>query len=190
MDASKWNLRGLATVSYRILFFDEMEEYQSTIRSLTEYLKANPQNGIAYNNRGVAYSEIGQGEEALSDFEKAMEFSPDDPNPYMNRGDLYARAQPIGRVAEAIDDYARAISISPNNATFHRCMAHACLKINRLQEAVDSFTNAIRLDPKFKRTYIERGETFEKLGNKEKAQEDFRRARGGETFWGRWRRHN
>src|SRR5207245_2923473 len=98
---------------------------------------------------------------------------PWDPNPYLNRGDLYQRFQPAGKFAEAVDDLAKAISIHPNDASFHRCKAYACLKIDRLQEAIDSFTNAIRLDPEFRQTYIDRGDTYRKVGDNAKAEQDF-----------------
>jgi hypothetical protein len=42
-------------------------------------MKTDPRNGIAYNNRGLAHSEIGQGDEALVDFAKAMECLPTNP---------------------------------------------------------------------------------------------------------------
>ena len=169
-------LRDLIAKSYRLLFYDELEEYESAIQILTEYLMANPTDGTAYNNRGLAYSEIGEGEKALLDFAKAMELSPDDAIPYVNRGNLLQRAQPVGMLADAVEDYSRAISIDPNNATFHRCRAHACLKIGRLQEAIGSFSEAIRLEPEFGQTYLDRAEAYESLGQKKKAQQDLRRA--------------
>ena len=162
----------LTAKSYRVLFYDDLEKYESAIRFLTEHLKVNPTDGIAYNNRGLAYSEIGRGEDAILDFEKAMELSPWDPNPYVNRGDLYSRFRPVGKFAEAIEDFSKAISINPNDASFHRCKGHACLKFNRLQEAIDSFTNAILLEPEFRQTYIDRSETYKKVGDETKAQQD------------------
>jgi len=158
--------------SYRALFYDELEEYESAIQELTQHLKKNPTDGIAYNNRGLAYSEIGRGEEALVDLEKAMALSPLDPIPYMNRGAPYERRQPVGQFEEAITDFSKAIAIDSMDASFHRSKAYACLKIDRLQEAIDSFANAIRLDPEFRQTYIDRGETYRKLGDQLKAEQD------------------
>ncbi len=167
----------LLVKSYRLFLFDELEEYESAIDMLTRYLETDPQNGIAYNNRGLAYSEIGQGDEALLDFAKAMECSPDDPIPYINRGDLYLRATPTGRFDEAIDDFTRAITVDGNNATFHRCRAYACIQANRLDEAIDSFSEAIRLNPQFRQTYIDRGKTYQRLGEDQRAEHDFQHAK-------------
>jgi tetratricopeptide (TPR) repeat protein len=158
---------------YRYFLFDELEDYELAIKTLTDCLKNDPRNGVAYNNRGLAHSEIGHAEEALHDFALAIECSPIDPLPYVNRADLYLRAKPEARLQEAIEDFTHAIALNSNNATFHRCRAHACLKANRLQDAVDSFSIAIQLEPDFRQTYIDRGKIYQQIGEDEKAKQDF-----------------
>jgi len=165
-------LEDLLSKSYRIFLFDTLEHYEHVIEKLTDYLKIDPHNGTAYNNRGLAFSEIGKGKEALLDFAKAMEFSPNDPMPYINRGDLYERAKPTGRFLEAIEDYSRAIAIDGKDATIHRCRAYACLEVNRLHDAIDSSSEAIRLDPDFAQTYIDRSEVYRRLGDDKRAEQD------------------
>ena len=171
-------LSTLTARSYRVLLYDEPEEYEDVIRMLTEHLTRNPADGIAYNNRGLAYSEIGRGEEALIDFEKAIEFAPVDPTPLVNRANLYERVRPIGEFQKAIEDYSKAISIESDNPAFHRCMAHVYLKIERVEAAIESFSNAIRINPEFRQTYIERGRAYARLGQTEKAEEDFKYGNG------------
>ena len=163
----------LLAKSYRLFLFDELEDYKLAIKMLTAYLKTDPRNGVAYNNRGLAYSEIGQGDNALLDFASAMECSPTDPIPYINRGDLYLRAKPAPRLQEAIADFTQAIAINGSDATFHRCRASACQKANRLQEAIESFSAAIQLEPDFRQTYIDRGEIYQQTGEDKKAKQDF-----------------
>lgn len=60
---------------YKALLYDSLEEYEEVINALTEYIKSNP-TGIAYNNRGVAYWEIGKNKEAILNFEKALKLLP------------------------------------------------------------------------------------------------------------------
>jgi hypothetical protein len=48
------------------LFYDEGEKYESAIQTLTNHLITNPANGMAYSKRGLANSEIGQGEKAIA----------------------------------------------------------------------------------------------------------------------------
>ena len=163
----------LLAESYRIFLFDEIEDYELAIEILTEYLKTDPRNGMAYNNRGLSYSEIGQGDEALHDFAEAIKCAPTNPIPYINRGELYLRSRPTPRLQEAIDDFTQAIAFNESDATVHRCRAFACLKANRLHEAIDSFSHAIQLEPNFTQTYIDRGKTYRKLGEDQKAKQDF-----------------
>ncbi len=42
-----------------------------------------------YNNRGVAYARKGQHDQAISDYDKALEINPRNAKPYYNRGIAY-----------------------------------------------------------------------------------------------------
>src|SRR5687768_7217306 len=66
----------LATKPYRGLLYDELEEYEEVIAYLTAEIKQNPNNYIVYNNRGVAFAEIGRIDQALADFKTSIECSP------------------------------------------------------------------------------------------------------------------
>jgi tetratricopeptide (TPR) repeat protein len=164
--------KDLLTKPYRVLFFDELEDYKLAIKKLTEYLESHPQSGIAYNNQGLAHSEVGESDEAFRDFAEAMRYAPDNPIPYLNRGDLYLRHKERGNVKEAIDDFTRAISIDGSDASFHRCRAYACLEAERFQEAIDSFSQAIGLEPDFRQTYFDRAKAYQGMGDQEKADQD------------------
>ena len=166
----------LLSKSLRVLLFDEMEEYQSVIETLNEHVTTHPRDAVAYNNRGLAHSEIGEADTAFRDFAKAMECAPDDPVPHMNRGDLYLRHKPTAMFKEAIADFDKAISLRADDATFHRRRAHACLAAEQLQEALKSFDRAIGLDPAFQQTYVERAELHKKLGDTSSASRDLRTA--------------
>ena len=171
----------LLAKSLRVLLFDEIEEYQSVIAALNEHLAANPRDGVAYNNRGLANSEMGNAAEALNDFAKAIEFAPSDPVPYMNRGDLYLRHKPQPMFKEAIADFDRAISIKADDATFHRRRAHACLAAGDIDPALKSLDRAIALEPEFKQSYVERAALHERLGDTASASRDLRLAYESQT---------
>jgi len=48
-----------------------------------------PEYAEAYINRGVAYAEIGKHEQAIRDYDKAIELDPEDADAYYNRGVVY-----------------------------------------------------------------------------------------------------
>ena len=167
----------LLSKSWRLLLFDEMEEYHSVIAALNEHLGDHPRDAVALNNRGLAYSEMGQADEAFRDFGEAIACAPENPVPYMNRGDLYLRHKPQPMFREAIADFDKAISLRADDATFHRRRAHACLAAKQFAEALKSFDQAIALDPEFGQTFAERAELHEKLGDSSSADRDLRSAR-------------
>jgi phosphinothricin acetyltransferase len=160
--------------SLRVLLFDELEEYHSVIETLNEHLANHPADAIAYNNRGLAHSEMGEYQQAFRDFAAAIQTATKDPVPYMNRGDLYMRHKPQAMFREAIADFDSAIAVKGDDATFHRRRAHACLAAGQLDEALKSFDRAIELDPEFQQTYMERAELHDRLGDSSSANRDLR----------------
>jgi phosphinothricin acetyltransferase len=167
----------LLSKSWRVLLFDELEEYQSVIAALNQHLAAHVDDGVAFNNRGLAHSEMGQSEDAFRDFAEAIKHAPNDPIPYMNRGDLYLRQKPHPKFQEAIADFDQAIALKADDASFHRRRAHACLAAERLEDALTSFDHAIALDPEFGQTYVERAQLYERLGDPSSAHRDLHSAR-------------
>jgi len=66
-----------------------------------------------YNNRGIAYGEKGQYDQAISDFNRAIETNPMDNKAYNNRGIVYRIR---GQYDQAISDFNRAIEINSMDA--------------------------------------------------------------------------
>src|SRR4030042_5342299 len=67
----------------------------------------------AYNNRGLAYSHKGQYDQAISDFNKALEINPRYAEAYNNRGLAYDER---GQLDQAISDFNKALEINPRYA--------------------------------------------------------------------------
>ena len=80
---------------------------------LTEAIKLDPKYATAYNNRGLAYSDLGQIPRAIQDFDQAIKLDPKDAEAYYNRGLAYLR---LGQYARAIQDFDHAIRLDPKFA--------------------------------------------------------------------------
>jgi tetratricopeptide (TPR) repeat protein len=63
----------------------------------------------AYNNRGVAYVDIGDYDHAFADFDQAIQLQPDYADAYFNRGRAYAKK---GDLNHAISDYDQAFVLT------------------------------------------------------------------------------
>jgi Tfp pilus assembly protein PilF len=73
-----------------------------------------------YNNRGIAFAEKGQYEQAISDFNKALEINPRYNKAYNNRGIVYRLR---GQYHQAISDFNKAISTNPLDAEAYNNLA-------------------------------------------------------------------
>ena len=69
-----------------------------------------PENSVAYNNRGVAYFAQEEYQKALDDFNKAIELDPEYANPYFFRGYYYHMKEAY---ESAVDNYNRARRLNP-----------------------------------------------------------------------------
>ena len=162
-----------ATKSYRALFFDELEEYHDYIAKLTELVSADPLNASAYNNRGVAYYEIGESANAIEDFERAAKTNKNDPIPSVNLAELLSNKGD----AKAILHYDEALARDPTSKSLILSRAYGLQKLGEHPSAIDGFTDAINLDPEFAQTYIARAKSHGAVGNTNKAEADRATAR-------------
>ena len=71
----------------------------------------SPKKARPYNNRGNAYIKQGNIQQAISDFNKAIEIYPNYAEAYYNRGTIYDKQ---GNSTQAISDLSRAIEINSN----------------------------------------------------------------------------
>lgn len=123
-----------------------------------------------YNNRGVAYRMEGKLQEALSDYNKAIEISEDRERSYNNRGIVY---EMMGRHEEAIADYNAAIMSYPEYVTAYINRGDCYAKLGRMQEALRDLTKAIELDPGDLNGYQKRAGVNAAMGNTEMALKDY-----------------
>ncbi len=82
-----------------------------------------PKDAKFYIDRGIAYGEKGQFDQAVDDFTKALEIGPKDAGIYYHRGIAYVKK---GQFDWAIFDFTKALEIGPKSADayYNRANAH------------------------------------------------------------------
>jgi protein O-mannosyl-transferase len=90
-------------------------EIQESLYHYDEAAKIAPNDPDAYLNRGIVYTKLGQYQNALEDFNKAIELKPsrDIEMFYNKRGNVYLET---GRYQKAIDDFNKAVFLNPEYA--------------------------------------------------------------------------
>ena len=77
----------------------------------TKIIELDPTSPHPYNNRGLAYEDLGEPARALADYSKAIELNPSFALPYYNRGLLY---RDHGRKDQAATDLGKYLQLNPN----------------------------------------------------------------------------
>ena len=106
-------------------------------------------------------------------YTKALEFDPEYPVAFNNRGIAYRKR---GQYAQAIADYTRAIELKPDYAVaFHnRGWVHD--ELGNYEAAIEDYTRAIKHKPGYSKAYNNRGLAYDNNGDTENALADFDQA--------------
>ena len=103
---------------------------------------------------GVALSELGLFEEALTSYDHVIAIAPQDGEAFYNRGNAL---RSLGRFCEAIGDYAQVMALQPWNAQAVSNQGDAYQALGRFEEALMCYTKALRLEPDYAEACSNRG---------------------------------
>lgn len=119
-----------------------------------------------YHNGIVLYN-LGQYEEALHEFNTALEINPD----YAKLWDMKGYSlQNLGKTTDAIEAYNKSLEINPNNAQVWNTKGSALYDLGQYEEALIAYNTAIEIDPNHhSRFWYNKGNTLQKLGQYEEA---------------------
>ncbi|MGL5805767.1 MAG: tetratricopeptide repeat protein, partial [Xenococcaceae cyanobacterium] len=120
--------------------FNQSERYWSEL--ITEF----PENPAVWSNRGnirVAQYKL---DEAIADFDRAIQLAPEQPDPYLNRG---VALEGKGHYQEALADYDRVIAINPQDAMAYNNRGNAMAAQQRWLEALTNYQKAAEIAPDF-----------------------------------------
>ncbi len=116
---------------------------EGKIKILTERLKFGPENWRLWMERSQSLYELGNIPRALSDIEKAIEFSATEPETYYLRG-FYRYAQK--QDSAAMRDFKRAADLDSKNPENYHLIGNLNLLQGKYKEAEEAYDYAIRLD--------------------------------------------
>lgn len=126
-----------------------------------------------YQNRGVAYEDVGDLGRASIDFTRCIQLHPERGAYYVNRGLIYLKR---GMYEEGISDLDEALFLDPLNAQTRVNRAYASYLMDDYDAAVREYTRALYLKPDYLNALIGRGNAYVARGNLEEATTDFNAA--------------
>jgi tetratricopeptide (TPR) repeat protein len=117
-------------------------------------------------NMGVALSNLGKMEEAITWFDKALEENPKDWDAMRQRGVSLSK---LGKEEEAITWYDKALAENPKDWKAMRNRGVSLSKLDKEEEAITWYDKALAGNPKDWDAMRQRGVSLSKLGKEEKA---------------------
>lgn len=146
---------------------------KEAIEYMNKAIKLKPDLAVAYNNRGNAYSDLGQHQRAIDDYNEFIRIKPDSAEAYNNRGYSYNK---LGQHKQAIEDFNEAIRIKPDLAINYTRRALAYFDLEQYQNAIEDYSEAIRLKSDDAAPYIGRGGAYLLQGKNELGCRDAQKA--------------
>jgi tetratricopeptide (TPR) repeat protein len=116
---------------------------------------------------------MGRYEQALADFDKAIELDPSYDWAIAHRGETYRQ---MGRYEEALADFGKAIELDPSYHWAIASRGQTYLQMGRYEQALADLDKAIELDPSSGWVIAHRGEIYLQMGGHEQALADLDKA--------------
>ncbi len=154
----------------RLLICQALQHDLGFITQDSEILKYPNINSKVYNNRGKIYLQLGEYQQAVDYYNKAIAINPTDTDAYNNRGIAYRN---LGKYQEAIQDYTKAITINPQSANTYNNRGVVYYNLKEYQKAIEDFNQAIVINPQDGDAYYNRGNAYCDLGEYQKAIQDY-----------------
>jgi tetratricopeptide (TPR) repeat protein len=166
-------LAGIASVFFFAQTYARTQVWKDGLSLWTDVIDRNPSVAVAYNNRGGTLMLEKRYEEALADYNKAIELRADFYDAYNNRGILLSDLQ---RKQEALADYNKAIQFDSSKAEVFNNRGLLLMELGRSREALVDFNKSIQLQPSYAQAYYNRGLLVSGEGNSSQAYQDYETA--------------
>jgi tetratricopeptide (TPR) repeat protein len=124
----------------------------------------------AATGRGQALARSGKIEQALDEFNTALQLNPHNAQALYNRGLLY---QGEKQHEQAIEDFTAANGLTPQRPEPLLARAISYLALDKVKEAAADLDEAVQDDPQNAEIWLTRGIAYERLGDKTRAAESY-----------------
>ena len=121
-------------------------------------------------NAGIDFQEQGLLEQAIGEFDQAIDLNPQDADAYLNRGLAY---YDLGDLEQAVEDYSQAILLNPKDARAYTNRGVVYFDLGQDKQAVEDYNQALLIDSEFADAYFNRGLVYMELDEFKAAVRDF-----------------
>jgi regulator of sirC expression with transglutaminase-like and TPR domain len=131
---------------------ERLSENDRLIQFYSNVITQKPQNAVAYYNRGLAYINVENYQQAVLDLNKSIEINPQ-ANAYVARGFAYDR---LGNYPQALLDYDKAIEINPSYGLAYTNRGNTYYMLGERKKAVSDLKEGARLGDKKTQDWLQK----------------------------------
>ena len=154
--------------------YQKESKWEKALSAYDKAIHLAQNNAKAYNNRGVVKTVFNRFEEAIKDYDKAIDLRPDFLHQvYYNRGNA---KYSLKQYESALEDYNVAIGLKPDYAEAYSSRGLARLSLGQYESALQDCNKAIDLMSDYAIAYTNRGRVKSALGQYKSAIADYKKA--------------
>jgi tetratricopeptide (TPR) repeat protein len=146
-------------------------QIQEALDAVEVLIKDYPNESLLFNISGACYAGLGQFDDAVKDYEKAIAIKPDYSKAHFNLG---CTLQELGQLDASAKSFEKALVIEPNYAEAHNNLGITLKDLRQLDAAVKSFKKAIAIKPDYVEAHYSLGATFQELGQLDDAVKSYK----------------
>jgi Flp pilus assembly protein TadD len=139
----------------------------------THAIACTTANDVAHSNLGLVFLQKGRADDAITEYQKALEIRPFLEEAHYNLGVALLQK---GRADDAIAQFQAALRIKPDFATAHHTLGDVFFQEGRLDEAVIQYQQTLQMDPHNAEACVNLGNILMQKGQLDEAISHFQRA--------------
>jgi S1-C subfamily serine protease/lipoprotein NlpI len=149
----------------------------AAIAACTRLMSAGGQTNhdisLLFDRRALHFIEAGKLDNAMADYNKAIQLDPNSPFPYGGKGVIFATK---GDYSHAIESVSAGLRLNPNDSQMYTLRGDSYSKIERFDLAIADYNSAMKIDPKSELALAGRGQSYFQIGELDRAIVDLSRA--------------
>jgi tetratricopeptide (TPR) repeat protein len=147
--------------------------YESRETLWTDTLAQNPNCWVGYNDLGLALSQKGQLDEAVAQYQKALEINPNYELAHNNIGEILFQK---GQIDEAMAQYQKALEANPNCDLAHNNLGNVLFQKGQVEEAIIEYQKAFGINPNLAEAHSNLGNALSQKGQIDEAMAQYQKA--------------
>lgn len=153
--------------------YEQTDRINKALDANLKALEIDPNDYEVYLCLGNNLSHLGNLEDSVSNYKKAINLKADYIQAYYNLGLILNKMK---RFDESIYSFQQAINLKPDNANFYNALGLTFMELSKPEEAINYFKKAITIKQNYSQAFFNLGIALIKLGQTAKALDNFKQA--------------